>query len=132
MRIDPDDSLFQDADFDEEDFAIIDAIVEQLEMVERPSTYIVDQKRVYQMVFAYAALRHVLREAGSNVKITCGYNEFTPSLGEIHIEGATLVIKDTKWFIRAAEFASNWEVYPLEADQVRMSFGFRGVAVPAT
>ena len=51
-------------------------------------------------------------------------------MGGVSVEGKVLEFAGSKWFARAAEFASNTEVYPLAKNRVRLTFTFHGLTAP--
>ena len=52
-------------------------------------------------------------------------------MGSVSVEGKSLEFDDPMRFARAAEFASNVEIYPLANDRVRLTFTFHGLATLA-
>ena len=123
------DTMF-DQDFEDEDFAEIDSLIEYLETLSRPEVLLLNPSRVEQLRFSTAMIKRVLRETGSNAQIECKPHEFEPSVGVVRVEGVALEIKDLDGFARAAEFASNTEVYPLANNKVRMTLTFHGLLNP--
>jgi len=128
--MDFDEMIFDDAEFFDEDFAEIDALIEQLETLQRPEASILNMQRVQQMRFSCAAIKRALRETNSDASIDCRQHEFESSLGVVDIESVDIMIRDTEWFARAAEFANNTEIYPLKENKVRLTFGFHGLTMP--
>ena len=45
-------------------------------------------------------------------------------------ETERLDFDNPEWFARAAEFASNTEVYPLAKNRIRLTFTFHGITTP--
>lgn len=89
----------------------------------------VNIQRLKQMEFAYAVAKYLSKDIpGSRVT----YKMYIPfkSMGSISIEAGELVFMRTEWFARAAEFASNTEVYPLANGRVRLTLTFWGIAKP--
>lgn len=122
---------FDDQEFDDEDFAGFDAIIECFKMLPQAKVLVMNPARAEQMRFSWAMIKKVLRETKSNAKLEFKRHEFVPSIGVIRVEGASLDFLDIEGFSRAAEFASNLEVYPLEKNRVRMAFTFHDLFVPA-
>mgnify|MGYP000216046892 CR=1 FL=1 len=57
----------------------------------------------------------------------CGYS----SLFLAERAAKVISIEDNpEWFARAAEFASNTEVYPLTKNRIRLTFTFHGITTP--
>lgn len=81
--------------------------------------------KIQQMQFAYGVLKYLTN--GKNTKLTYTLNEPFKSMGSISIEGKSLTFTNAEWFARAAEFASNTEVYPLTNGNVRMTLTFHGL-----
>lgn len=81
--------------------------------------------RLKQMQFAYKVLEKLT--VGRNVRLTYEIHKPWNSMGSIVLEAKELVFNDAEWFSRAAEFASNTEVYPLTNGNVRMAFTFHGL-----
>lgn len=116
--------------FEDEDFAEIDNLIELLNSLPRTEVSVLNQWRVQQMRFACAMIKRVLRETSSGAGIECKQHEFDPNVGVVRVEGVSLNIADIEGFSRAAEFADNTEIYPLEANKVRMTFTFHGLLTP--
>lgn len=114
----------------EEDFSEVDRLIEYLKTLPKSEMFVSNPIRVEQMRFAAGMMKRVLRETGSKAKFECKQHEFNPTMGVVRIEGASLDILDIEGFSRAAEFASNTEIYPLSKNAVRMTFTFQGLAEP--
>ena len=84
--------------------------------------------KMQQMQFAYGVLKYLTKNSGS--KITYELNAPFKSMGSISVEGTCLKFTNTEWFSRAAEFASNTEIYPLANGKVRMTLTFHGLVRP--
>ncbi|MBR4894007.1 MAG: hypothetical protein IKZ36_02275, partial [Kiritimatiellae bacterium] len=85
---------------------------------------------VQQVRFACAQINRVLKEAGVKAKIECKQHEFNANVAVIRVEGVSLEITNAEGFARAAEFATNTEIYPLTNGNVRMTFTFHGLLIP--
>ena len=127
-----DETIFDDEDFRNEDFAEIDAFIEHLRTLQRPSISVLNRPRKLQMRFSCAMIKRLLRETGSRASIECKHHEFKHSVGVVRVEGVELAVTNMEGFARAAEFASNIEVYPLEANKVRMALTFRNLTIPVS
>ena len=116
----------EDEEFKDEDFAAIDALIEQIRAVPASeSVSVLDTRRAEQMKYAYATIKRILSETKSIAKVTCGQNEFNPSVGFVKVEGISLEITDMEGFSTVAEFADVTEIIPLVKNRVRMEFTFR-------
>ena len=62
--------------------------------------------------------------------MTYTLNKPLNSMGTVSVEGNPLMFTNSLWFSRAAEFASNMEVYPLAKNLVRLTFTFHGLTNP--
>lgn len=121
---------FESEGFEKEDFAEVDALIEYLNNLPRNEVSILNYPRVQQLRFSCAMIKKVLRDTKCNAKVECKQHEFTPSVGVVRVEGMSLDIVDIEGFSRAAEFATNTEIYPLEANKVRLTFTFHGLLTP--
>lgn len=125
-----DESIFEDEDFCDEDFAEIDALIEELNSLPRLPVSILNLHRVHQMRFSCAMMKRILRETNSRAWVECKQHEHNCNVGVVRIEGVELSVTDMEGFARAAEFASNTEVYPLKDNSVRLTFTFHDLARP--
>lgn len=85
--------------------------------------------RLKQMEFAYAVMKYLVRDL-PGCSLSYKLHEPFKSFGSITVEAKELYFIKREWFARAAEFASNLEVYPLTNGRVRLSMGFWGLAKP--
>lgn len=92
-------------------------------------TAILNDNKFMQMKFAYAVLEY-LTKGQPGVKLSYELNSPFKSMGYISLEGKELSFTQSEWFSRAAEFASNMEVYPLLKGRVRLTLTFHGLTVP--
>lgn len=109
----------------------LDAFVEfVLENVDskKPSIGILNPMRAKQIEFCYTVMRWLTN--GTKAKVTYTLNEPLNSMGTVSVEGNPLMFTNSLWFSRAAEFASNMEVYPLAKNLVRLTFTFHGLTNP--
>ena len=125
-----DEEELDDGEFDSEDFAEVDALIEYLQSLPRPEVSILNPLRVQQLRFSGAMIKRVLRRSGCKAKIVCKQHEFEPSVGVVRVEGVPLEITDMDGFAKAAYFANNTEILPLENGKVKMSFTFHGLLTP--
>ena len=116
---------------DEEVWAMLDNVVVAvgeaiLEEESKPA--ILNPIKIQQMQFAYGVLKYLTKNTGA--KLTYALNEPFKSMGSISVEGKNLSFTNSEWFARAAEFASNTEVYPLTSGKVMMTLTFHGLVKP--
>ena len=117
---------FSDESLADEEVAELDALVEYIGSLPNAEVMALDPIVAEKMKFCCAVIKKVLRETNTAAKIECKQSEFERSVGVVRVEGVSLEIADAKWFSRAAEFATNTEVYPLTNGKVRMTFTFHG------
>ena len=82
--------------------------------------------RFQQMQFSYGAINYLTRN--TDAKLTYALNEPYMSMGSISVESRSLEFTNALWFCRAAEFASNTEIYPSANGKVRLTMTFHGLA----
>lgn len=107
--------------------AILSAVQDNIEADERKVT-VLNALRMKQFQFSYAAILYLTR--GTDVVVSYKLYEPFKTMGSIHIEGETVAFQDMVRFARAAEFASNIEVYPLAKNKVHMTLTFHGLTAP--
>jgi len=90
---------------------------------------IVNLPRVLQVEFAYAVMKYLAKDIPGS-KLSYQLNEPFKNMGTVTLEAKQLVFTKREWFARAAEFASNMEIYPLADGRVRLTLTFWGVAKP--
>lgn len=116
---------------DEEVWAMLDNVLVAvgeaiLEGESKPA--VIDPIRIQQIQFAYGVLKYLTKNTGA--KLTYALNEPFKSMGSISVEGKNLLFTNSEWFARAAEFASNTEIYPLTSGKVRLTMTFHGLVKP--
>lgn len=116
--------FFTDEDLDD---AIRDLAEDVLADEER--TAVLRPLRFEQMNFAHAVLKYLTKDM-DDVSLTYNLHEPFKSMGYITLEGKMLEFAKPEWFCRAAEFASNVEIYPLAQNRVRLTFTFHGLTFP--
>lgn len=124
---------FEEYEFEDEDLAAIDAILETLcsnAQNEESSVYVMDMNRVEHMKFAYMALKKALINHGENTKIVCEQDKIIPYMGHVSVEAESIGFSDMDWLARAAQYADNTEIYPLMGNKVRLTLGFNRLLVP--
>ena len=122
---------FTEDDFDDEDFAAIDYLIAKinygLELSEDKTTVkMIDPMCIQALKFSLAAIKRAMGDDKA-VTYTCKQDELVPEIGVVIVEGADIGVVDGEWFARAAEFASNTEVYPRAVNKVRLTFTFHNL-----
>lgn len=113
------DNIFEEFD------AWIDNFADEIfERENRPM--ILDPVKFEQMRFTYAVLKKFAD--ANDATVSYKFNEPIKSVGSVSIEGSDFIFDSPKWFARAAEFASNVEIYPLANGNIRITYTFHGYA----
>lgn len=110
---------------------LLDGFVEGMQdMVaeDEGKTTIINPLRLAQIKFTYSVMKYLTRD--TDAEVTYKLNEPFKTMGSVSVEGKVLEFAGSKWFARAAEFASNTEVYPLAKNRVRLIFTFHGLTAP--
>ena len=116
---------------DEEVWEMLDNVVVtvgEAVMVDESKPAVLNPIKIQQMQFAYGVLKYLTK--GTGAKLTYALNEPFKSMGSISVEGKNLTFTNAEWSARAAEFASNTEVYPLTNGNVKMTLTFHGLVRP--
>lgn len=116
---------------DDEVWAMLDNVVVTVGeaiVADESKPAIIDPIKVQQMQFAYGVLKYLTKN--TDAKLSYALHEPFKSMGSISVEGKNLAFANAEWFSRAAEFASNTEVYPLTNGKVRMTLTFHGLVRP--
>lgn len=116
---------------DEEVWEMLDNVVVtvgEAVMVDESKPAVLNPIKIQQMQFAYGVLKYLTK--GTGAKLTYALNEPFKSMGSISVEGKNLTFTNAEWFARAAEFASNTEIYPLTNGKVRLTLTFHGLVRP--
>lgn len=110
---------------------LLDGFVEGMQdMVaeDEGKTTIINPLRLAQIKFTYSVMKYLTRD--TDAEVTYKLNEPFKTMGSVSVEGKVLEFAGSKWFARAAEFASNAEVYPLAKNRIRLTFTFHGLTAP--
>ena len=91
-------------------------------------TSIINPYRMQQILYTYKVMKYLMR--GTSAKVTYKLHEPYQSMGSVSVTGKDIEFKKVSWFIRAAELASNYEVYPKTDGNVCMTFTFHGITTP--
>ena len=113
---------------DEQLEAALDEISEAIEKEDKKPT-VMSPLRFEQMNFCHAVLKYLTKDM-KGVKLTYALHKPFKTMGYVTVEGKELMFTKSEWFARAAEFANNMEVYPLEQNKVRLTFTFHGLTIP--
>jgi hypothetical protein len=111
------------AAFDE----FVDSVRDSIERDEQKVTML-NAKRMEQLQFTYAVMKYLTKN--TDAKLSYKLYEPFKTMGSVSVEGKLLEFDKPEWFARAAEFASNTEVYPLAKNKVRLTFTFHGLTAP--
>ena len=91
-------------------------------------TSIINPYRMQQLLYTYKVMKYLMK--GTSAKVTYKLHEPYQSMGSVSVTGKDIEFKKVSWFIRAAELASNYEVYPKTDGAVCMTFTFHGITTP--
>lgn len=109
-----------DADIETAFDSFVDAIYDEV-MNDEMKTTIISLPKHQQMKFVYK---------GTDAVLSYKLCEPFKTMGSVSIEAKRLDFDNPEWFARAAEFASNTEVYPLAKNRIRLTFTFHGITTP--
>lgn len=91
-------------------------------------TSIINPYRMQQLLYTYKVMKYLMK--GTSAKVTYKLHEPYHSMGSVSVTGKDIEFKKVSWFLRAAELASNYEVYPKTDGTVCMTFTFHGITTP--
>ena len=91
-------------------------------------TSIINPYRMQQLLYTYKVTKYLMK--GTSAKVTYKLHEPYQSMGSVSVTGKDIEFKKVSWFLRAAELASNYEVYPKTDGTVCMTFTFHGITTP--
>ena len=91
-------------------------------------TSIINHYRMQQILYTYKVMKYLIK--GTSAKVTYKLHEPYQSMGSVSVTGKDIGFKKVSWFLRAAELASNYEVYPKTDGTVCMTFTFHGITTP--
>lgn len=113
---------------DEEVWAMLDNVVVTVGeaiAVDENKPAVLNPIKIQQMQFSYGVIKYLTQN--TDTKLSYSLNEPFKSMGSITVEGKCLTFTNSEWFARAAEFASNTEIYPLTNGKVRLTLTFHGL-----
>lgn len=88
-------------------------------------TAIINPYRIQQVLYTYKVLKYLTK--GTKAKVSYELHAPYKSMGSVSIVGSDLLFRNTEWFMKAVELASNFEVYPKTDGTVQMDFTFHGL-----
>lgn len=91
-------------------------------------TSIINPYRMQQLLYTYKVMKYLMK--GTSAKVTYKLHEPYQSMGSVSVTGKDIEFRKVSWFLRAAELASNYEVYPKTDGTVCMTFTFHGITTP--
>ena len=116
---------------DEEVWAMLDNVVVTVGeaiAVDENKPAVLNPIKIQQMQFSYGVIKYLTQN--TDTKLSYALHEPFKSMGSITVEGKCLTFTNSEWFARAAEFASNTEIYPLTNGKVRLTLTFHGLVRP--
>lgn len=117
-------------EFDDEDFAEVDALIEQMKSLPRNEVYILNPEAVRRISIASAIVKNGIRVEEESLNFVCKRDDLAPDIGFIEMETADIDFCHKQWFLRAFQYADDVEIYPLLNHKTRVTLGFRKILVP--
>lgn len=115
---------------DNDEFPIVDAILEELrEELEKERTMIANPLKLKEMQNAYIVLKKLILSTTPDAKINCGIDKLFNRNGFIEVETDEIIIKSISEFIHGIKEVSNFEVYPLQNGNIKLTATFQNVMV---
>lgn len=127
MKNDFDWDCLSDAEVEHRLDEIIENLRPYIESDEAKVT-LLNMDRLRQLEFTYLVMQYLTK--GTDANVTYKLYEPFKTMGSVFVEGKLLEFDRPKWFARAAELASNVDIYPLTNDAVRLTFTFHGLTAP--
>lgn len=90
----------------------------------KPHMYVVNPVKMGMFHAAHDYLKQIIDECCPDAKIEIAVNEFNDGSASITVETDDIVVKDTNLFVCVIEHASNFEIYPLNNGNMRMTITF--------
>ncbi len=113
-----------DAEVEEMLDGLVSAIGKQAELDDM-ETQMINPYRIQEILYTYKVLKYLTK--GSKAKVTYELHKPYKSMGYVSIMGTNLSFSNMKWFLKAVELSSNFEVYPKTDGTVQMNFTFHGL-----
>ena len=127
MHDDLDWSLLSDEEVEQRMDEIVESLRPDIE-ADKSRTVLLNAARMTQLEFTYLVMRRLTQ--GRDVSVTYKLYEPFRTMVSVSVEGKSIEFDSPEWFARAAEFASNTDVYPLADNKVRLTFTFHGLTAP--
>lgn len=89
---------------------------------------VINPYRMQQLLYTYKVMKYLMK--GTKAKVTYKLHEPYHSMGSVSVTGKDIDFRKMSWFLRAAELASNFEVYPKTDGTVCMTFTFHNLTIP--
>lgn len=86
---------------------------------------IINPYRIQQVLYTYKVMKYLAK--GTKAKVSYKLHSPFKSMGSVSVVGTDMLFRNTEWFIKAVELASNFEVYPKTDGTVQMNFTFHGL-----
>lgn len=106
---------------------VVLALGEQVK-VEEMRTAVINPYKMQAVAYTYKLMRYLTK--GTKAKVKYELHKPYTSMGVVTVVGSPITITNSKWFVKAVEFASNFEVYPKTDGTVQMNFTFHGLTKP--
>ena len=103
---------------------VLELIKEKLAEEEKYES-VINPEAMEGFKFSYAVLKKLAE--GTGAKVEYEISSMFRSAGSISITAKNLNILNTKWFGRALEFATNFEIYPKTNGEFRIALAFYGL-----
>lgn len=113
-----------DAEVEEMLDGLISAVGAQAKY-EDMETQMINPYRIQEILYTYKVLKYLTR--GSKAKVTYELHKPYKSMGYVSVSDKNLSFKNMKWFLKAVELSSNFEVYPKTNGTIQMNFTFHGL-----
>lgn len=117
-------------EFDDEDFAEFDALIEYMKTLRRSEVYVLNPECVLRMRAASALFKRGLGERAKDAKFVCKQDDLVLTTGYIEVEADVIDFCHEEWFLRASGIADDVEIYPLTSHKARVTLGFNKFLVP--
>lgn len=127
-RKDFDNEFKTDEEVEEMLDSIITTVGRAFEEVDK-KTAIINPLKIRQVLYTYKVLKYLTR-GEKNVQVTYELHEPYKHMGSVSIVGKHLKFSRPEWFIKAAELASNLDIFPKTDGTVQMDFTFHGLTMP--
>lgn len=96
--------------------------------IEDTRTQVVNPITMQHLLYTYKTLKYLTKD--TEVNVTYVVHEPYKSMGSVTACGKNITFSRPEWFVKAAELATNFEVYPKTDGTVEMNFTFHGLTKP--